>query len=100
MDPVGGVFVPAYAIWTGITGDAARDKYYSCPIAEASTGVVPDILALWRALQVEGVSLGDLVDEPTEALLDAMGVIGVTQSDIRAERARLAAQAKARKNKR
>lgn len=99
MDASGRRYVPGFAVWTGVGDSLVDARFYSCPIAEIESGVTASLLKVHRRLQAEGVTLSDLVREPTAALLDGLEVINAERLAIRLKRAEDKREAAARASK-
>jgi hypothetical protein len=72
----------------GVGPEVADVRFYSCPLAPLSSGPLRDAVDTFRRLQTDGITLRDLVERPTAALLDCLTVTSETRSSVRAERER------------
>lgn len=81
-------YVPAPIVAPGVGPEVADVRFYSCPLAPLSSGPLRDAVDTYRRLQAEGVTLRDLVERPTAALLDCITITSETRASVRAERER------------
>ena len=93
-------YVKGEDVWSGIsTPEVAAARFYRCPIAEINEGVTHDIMALYRHLQIDGVTLADLLDKPTACALVGLatvaGEVAAVDRDMR-ERAKREAAARSK----
>jgi len=82
-----GRYVPGFAVWTGVGESLVDARFYSCPIAQIESGVTPSVLQIHRRLQIDGLRLPDLVEQPTAALLDGLETVDAERLAIRLKRA-------------
>lgn len=66
--------VPGYRIAPDSDPEFAEESFDRCPVAGSMA--FADIYQIYRALKVDGLTLGDLIRRPTSGLVEALSALG------------------------